>query len=75
MVDEIDEFYEKVGTNTFSKQQEIAVMDFLAFATTQSKEIIIGGKYPVYDAIRLYELWIKDRDEGRRPLIGIDDSN
>jgi hypothetical protein len=65
-MNDLQEFFDIVGTNCIEKGAEKEIMDFLGFITSHPDTIKIGSSHDASIVVELYEEWKWQRERGLR---------
>jgi len=75
MSDEIEEFFDRVGTGHIDNKTEIAIFDFMGYLTTRSSETRVGAAYNPTPLLNHYKDWKRSRGQGENTSSAINVDN
>jgi hypothetical protein len=64
MSDDMEEFFDRVGTGHIDNKTDIAIIDFMAYLTTRQTEIRVGAAYNPSPLLDYYKAWKESRGKG-----------
>jgi len=75
MSNDIEEFFDRVGTGHIDNKTEIAIFDFMGYLTTRPGEIRVGAAYNPTPLLNQYKDWKGSRGQGENTSSAINADN